>query len=88
MVAASLCVAILMIATLDDVAAAKKKGKGKKKVEAVHPLKCGVCMAAVEQITEEVRGELERGSRKASVLDSHCALVCNESPCSLFRMRD
>ena len=55
MVAASLCVAILMIATLDDAAAAKKKGKGKKKVEAVHPLKCGVCMAAVEQITEEVR---------------------------------
>ena len=52
--AASLCVAFLVIAALDGTAAAKKKGKGKRKVAAVEPLKCGVCVAAVEQITDEV----------------------------------
>ena len=53
----SLLLGLLLLAAvaLGGTAAAKKKGKGRKKAPAAaEPLKCGVCHAAVHQITEEV----------------------------------
>ena len=57
---------LLAVVTLDGTAAAKKRGKGRKKSPAaVEPLKCGVCHAAVQSIMEEVTKEDgQRGGRK------------------------
>jgi len=61
-----LAVLLLAVVTLDGTAAAKKRGKGRKKSPAaVEPLKCGVCHAAVQSIMEEVTKEDgQRGGRK------------------------